>query len=341
MINLSKKKIHFDIKKPLRKYLINYEREVAMPVAYSDLVRYHNSFPLYDHRGDDTFWVSVIYPQTDFEAINEGLKKTYATLKAHRDLSLIEHLYVDRIDLCVYGNTQPFRVRVVNKINDNYDYFYVKKADASRIYGLELEHLLSPNRINFYVDGQTLIEEHIAGIPGDMFIKHNLNDPRLNKIRLAKEFVKFNERCFVRLLGDMHSGNYVIEITPDFEEVHYRIRAIDFDQQSYDGRKLVYMPQYYKNNNAIINIGLELLTPESVKQYQEEERSLIANRLRAAKYRIKELGDAVMYDEISLPQNTEQLKRELAKHYNDDEFLNCTGMGSVVRTSLRMLLNRV
>lgn len=341
MINLSKKKIHFDIRRPLRKYLIEYEREVAMPVAYSDLARYDNTFPLYDQKGEDTFWVSVIFPHGEMESINEGLKKTYAILKAHGDMDVIDHLNIDRIDLCVYGNTQPFRIRIVNKINDNFDYFYVKRADASRIYGLELEHILSPNRINYYVDGDTLIEEHIAGIPGDMFIKHYLNDPKINKIRLAKEFVKFNERCFVRLLGDMHSGNYVIEITPDFEEFHYRIRAIDFDQQSYDGRKMVYMPQYYKNNNPIIKIGIDLLTPESVKQYQKEERSLIANRLRAAKYRIKELGDAVMQDEISLPGHTEKLKKELAAHYNDEEFLTCKGMGSVVRTSLRMLLKDI
>lgn len=341
MINLSKKKIHFDIRRPLRKYLIEYEREVAMPVAYSDLARYNNTFPLYDQKGEDTFWVTVIFSPGEMESINEGLKKTYAILKAHGDMDAIEHLNIDRIDLCVYGNTQPFRIRIVNKINDNFDYFYVKRADASRIYGLELEHILSPNRINYYVDGDTLIEEHIAGIPGDMFIKHYLNDPKINKIRLAKEFVKFNERCFVRLLGDMHSGNYVIEITPDFEEFHYRIRAIDFDQQSYEGRRMVYMPQYYKNNNPIIKIGMDLLTPESVKQYQKEERSLIANRLRAARYRIKELGDAVMHDEISLPSHTEQLKKELAAYYQDDEFLSCQGMGAVVRTSLRMLLKDI
>jgi hypothetical protein len=226
----------------------------------------------------------------------------------------------------------------VNKINDNFDYFYIKNADASRIYGLELEHILSPNKINFYVDGDTLIEEHIVGIPGDMFIKTYLHDEHLNKIRLAKEFVKFNERCFVRLLGDMHSSNFVVEITPDFEEIHYRIRAIDFDQQSYEGKKLVYMPQYFKQNNPIIQMGLTVLTPESVKQYQKEERAMIATRIKGARYRIKELGEAVMQDEISMPDNIEQLKRELAEHYKDKEFLSCKSMGAVVRTSLRMIL---
>ena len=146
----------------------------------------------------------------------------------------------------MFGNTKPFRVRIVNKLNDNFDYFYIKNADASRVYGLELEHILSPNRISYYVDGDTLIEEHIMGVPGDKFIKNHLSDTSLNEIRLVKEFIKFNERCFIRLLGDMHSSNYVVEIIPDFEEINYRIRAVDFDQQSYDGRKQVYMPQYYK-----------------------------------------------------------------------------------------------
>jgi len=48
-----------------------------------------------------------------------------------------------------------------------------------------------------------------------------MQDSHLNPIRLAKEFEKFNERCFVRLLGDMHSSNFVIDVTPDFEETNF------------------------------------------------------------------------------------------------------------------------
>ncbi|MFL5731013.1 MAG: hypothetical protein ACJ75J_16115 [Cytophagaceae bacterium] len=335
---ISKKKIPFKIKKPLRKYLLSYLREFKMPLSYSDLTRFDNSIPLYDAKNADTLWVTVFYPQDDMNHIYEGLKKIYAILKANGDMSVMRHLFIDRIDLCVYGNTKPFRVRIVNKINDNFDYFYIKNADASRIYGLELEHILSPNKINFYVDEDTLIEEHIVGIPGDMFIKNYLHDENLNKIRLAKEFVKFNERCFVRLLGDMHSSNFVVEVTPDFEEIHYRIRAIDFDQQSYEGKKLVYMPQYFKQNNPIIQMGLAVLTPESVMQYQKEERAMIATRIKGARYRIKELGEAVMQDEISHPENILQLRKELSEHYKDKEFLACRSMGAIVRTSLRMLL---
>ena len=65
-------------------------------------------------------------------------------------------------------------------------------------------------------------------------------------MRLAKEFVKFNERCFVRLLGDMRAYNYVIAVTPDFENEQYRVKAIDFDQQSYEGRRIMYLPQLFQ-----------------------------------------------------------------------------------------------
>jgi hypothetical protein len=52
---------------------------------------------------------------------------------------------------------------VRNILNDNYT-FLCKKADASRVYGLELEHILSPDKINFLVYEDTLVEEHIMGI---------------------------------------------------------------------------------------------------------------------------------------------------------------------------------
>jgi hypothetical protein len=341
MALISKKKLTYRISPQLGEYLAAYDREAEIPLRYTDLLRYDNSIPLYDKNGTDTLWETVFYPQSEHEHIHESLKHIYAVLKADGDMSVMRHLYVDRIDLCVYGNTQPFRVRIVNRVNDNFDYFYVKNADASRIYGLELEHILSPNRISYLVYGQTLIEEHIAGIPGDQFFKHYLNEKTLNPIRLAKEFVKFNERCFVRLLGDMHSNNFVVVITPDFEELHYRIRAIDFDQQSYEPRKAVYMPQYFKQNNPLIEIGIKHMTPESMKQYQKEERTLIAHRIRSSQKQLKILLDAMGNDRIAPPEHVEKLKNELAQHHQHDNFLKCNNMGGILKTSLMLLLQNV
>jgi len=301
------------------------------------LLRYNNSIPLYDSKGVDTLWETVFFPQDEMQEIHFALKTIYAIMQSGGDVSVMKHLFVDRIDLCIYGNTKPFRIRMVNKINDNFDYFYIKHADASRVYGLELEDLLAPNRMRFLINAETLIEEHVVGIPGEQFIRTRLEDLDLNKIRLTKEFVKFNERCFVRLLGDMHSSNFVIDITPDFEEISYRLRAIDFDQQSYEGRKSIYLPKYFKENNPIINLGFGLMTPETVQQYQREERSLMANRVKSSQGQINELIATMKMDPIAPTENVKSLGKELAAFYEDGDFLKCSSMGSLIERSLLML----
>ncbi|MBI0399069.1 hypothetical protein [Cyclobacterium marinum] len=340
MAVISKKKIVYPISDNLRKYLIKYGREVDIPIHYKELLRFTNSIALYDFKGNDTLWETVFYDESDRSEIHYKVKKIYALLKADGDMSVMQHLYVDRIDLCTYGNTQPFRVRIVNRINDNFDYFYIKNADASRVYGLGLEHLLSPNRIGYLVYRNTLIEEHIAGIPGEQFMKQQLYDPLLNPIRLSKEFVKFNERCFVRLLGDMHSSNFVIDVTPDFEETHYRIRSIDFDQQSYEGKKTIYLPQFFKQNNALIQLGIKHITQESMNQYQKEERALIATRLKSSPKEITDILNSMEKDVLSKESNIESLKNELAKHYKNADFLRCKNMGAILRMSLNQLIHK-
>ncbi len=336
MALITRKKLIYPVNEVLRDYLRQQERE-STALAYKDLTRYRSTIPLYDHSGKDTLWETVLYDQSEVEHIHRDLKMVYSNLKSAGQIEVIEHLFIDRIDICPFGNTKPFRIRIVNSINDNFDYFYIKIADASRIYGLELEHLLSPNRINYIVDKNTLVEEHIIGVPGDQFILNNLEDKNLNKVRLAKEFVKFNERTFFRLLGDMHSSNFVIDITPDFEEVHYRIRAIDFDQQSFEGRKAVYMPKYFKQNNAFIQLGMEVMTPESMKQYQLEERSLIVNRIKSSRYTLNELLTAMKSTPLSIEKNIRQLAKELARHHGDNTFLTCTSMGEIVERNLQKL----
>lgn len=308
-----------------------------MPVNYGDMLRFNTRIPLYDRNNEDTLWETVFYAQDDMLHIYECLKMMYAILKSGGDQRVMQHLVIDRIDFCPFANSLPFRVRILNKLNDNFDYFYIKKADASRVYGLELEHILSPNRISFYTDGETLIEEHIIGMPGDQFMDMYLNDSHLNRRRLAKEFVKFNERCFIRLLGDMRPNNYNIQIIPDFDDTHYRIRAIDFDQQSYEGNVKIYMPQFFKQNFPIVKICMETITTETANQYQLEERTLISSRIKSARYRLKELGDAVTKEDISKPEYVSQLRQSLSQHYGNEEFMACKNMGDLVKTSLKMV----
>ena len=183
-----------------------------------------------------------------------------------------------------------------------------------------------------------LFRSHIIGIPGDQFIKENLNDGKTNLTRLAKEFVKFNERCFVRLLGDMRSYNFVIDTMSDFDDTQYRFRAIDFDQQSYEGKKNLYLPQFFKENNPFVSICMQSLNEETVKQYQLEERSLMSRRFRTSRYRIACLLETMINDTISTKEKVEQLREELADHYQRRDFIRCRNMGEIMRLSLDLLL---
>jgi len=339
-IRPSRKKPIFPVNDSLRLYLTRNGREIKLPATYKDLLRFTYSIPLKDKKGKDTLWETVSYDMHEWEHLREALVSIYAILKTEGDLSFVDHLDVARIDFCIFGNSQPFRIRIVNKFNDNHDHYYIKQADASRVYGLELEHLLSPNRITFFTNHDTLVEEHIPGIPGDMFIRQILESPETNKIRLAKEFVKFNERCFVRLLGDMRSYNFVVSITPDIEDYQYRIRSIDFDQQSYEGRKNLYLPQFFKENYAYVESALAVLNRESIEQYQAEERTMITFRLATARYRIKDLLDIMTHDKISTPEKVVQLKKELAEYMKTNVYDKCQNMGQIVKVHLKLTLRK-
>lgn len=334
----SRKKPFYPINKELRHYLRTHGREIALPVAYNELLQIAFSVPLKDKQGKDTLWEKASYDMRDWEDLRQRLINLYAILKTEGDYTFTKHLDVARIDYCTFGNSNPFRIRIVNRFNDNYDHYYVKQEDASRVYGLELEHILSPNRITFLTGNGTLVEEHIPGLPGDSFIQNYVGLAETNRIRLAKEFVKFNERCFIRLLGDMRSYNFVVNVTPDIEDFQYRIRAIDFDQQSYEGRKNLYLPQFFKENRPLVDLTLQHLNPDSIAQYQTEERTLIAYRVAAERYRIIDLINIMSRDVVSTVEKRKQLREELAAHFDHPSFLRCKTMGEIVKQMLRFNL---
>jgi hypothetical protein len=331
------KKPSFPIRDELRGYLRRYRRERDLPVTYERLRRFTESAPLHDQQGRPTLWETVVYDRLEMDSLHEDLKRIYAALRVDGDLSVMQHLYVDRIDFCAFGNSAPFRIRIVNAYNDNPDYFYLKRGDASRVYGLELEHLLSPNRLQYLTYGNTLIEEHIAGIPGDVFIDRWLHNDELRPIRVAKELVKFNERCFVRLLGDMRSYNFVVVITPDFEGAQLRIRAMDFDQQSYEGRLNLYRPQFFKENQPLALFCVKHLRVETARQYQREEQVLMLQRKAIIEDRLEMLLHAMSHDTISVKENVYQLRDSLGEHYDRREYLRCESMGDLVRENLESI----
>ncbi len=340
-VKISRKKPIFPVSGALQKYLKTYQRDAKLPITYGDLRMFTESYPIMDKNGKDSLWEGPIYANDRIDDIHNGLKIIYANLKASGNLRIVEHKYIDKIEYCTFGNTHPFRVRIVNRLNDVYDYFYVKQADASRIYGLELEHILSPNQVNYLVDKETLIEEHIAGIPGDVFSKNYLFNRDYNPTRIAKEFVKFNERCLVMLLGDMRAYNFVVQITPDFDDIQFRIRAIDFDQQFYEGNIKVYLPQFFKENLPYVKLGIEQLTDKTYLQYQQEEKSSLLHRVRSERHRLTDLRDVSKKEMLTTPENIESLKTGMSDYFADQQYLECKTMTDIIELNIKNIIRQV
>lgn len=340
-VTISRKKPIISVSTGLAKYLKIYQRDAKLPINYADLLNFQETVPVMDKFGNDTHWETPLYPPYVQDQLYDGLKIIYAILKASGNTRIVQHKIIDRIEYCAFGNTKPFRIRIINRLNDVYDYFYVKQADASRIYGLELEEILSPNQVNYVYDRSTLVEEHIVGIPGDTFSKTRFDNPDYNMTRVAKEFVKFNERCAISLLGDMRAYNYVMQITPDFDDFQFRIRAIDFDQQFYEGNPRVYRPQFFKENFPYVKLCMDYLNDKTVQQYQQEERSSIVHRVRSERHRIKDLRDASLGQELSTQANVIQLREGYAVSYDDTNYLKCKTMVDIVELNVKNVIRQV
>ena len=317
---------------------MDFNRWIDVPISYEDLLRFQGSVNVYDDNDKDTLWTRVFYSDSELKDIDFNLKKIYTILHSDGNESTIAYLNIDAIDYCTFGNSKPFRIKVRNILNDNFTYFYIKKTDSSRVFGLEFEHMLSPYNLNFFVNETTLVEEHISGIPGDIFIKQMLpkcSEPQ--KSQIAKEYVKFNERCMIRLLGDMRAYNYVIVPIHDFDQVIYKIRAIDFDQQCFEGRFSVYRPQFFKENQPLIKMIQDKLTHDSIDQYKIEERSIVAKRIISNENKINQLLISMKEKPISNKKNLNKLKMEIYKFTKLEVFKNSNSMGDIMDASLSFL----
>ena len=332
------RKQSYPVSPSLMQYLHHFGRWADIPLVYDDLLRFTAAMPYENPSGEETLWLTVAYAPEVMAELQPSLTKIYAMLRIGGDLSHSEHLKVERIDFGEFGNSRPFRIRIVNLFNGNADHYYVKCADASRIYGLELEHLLSPFRINYLVRANTLIEEHIAGVPGNVFIADYLDGDDLNRVRVAKEFVKFAERCYLRLLGDMRAVNYVVDITPDFEEVQYRVRPIDFDQQCHEGRLEVYRPHLFPENKPVDQLVRAHLNIPTIVQYRQEERAQTARRIQADHRRYQALVNSMKKTVIAPPDHVEQLALELNAYHGCKDFSGLSTMGDLVIIHLQRLL---
>jgi len=66
----------------------------------------------------------------------------------------------------------------------------------------------------------------------------------------------------------------------------------------------------------------------------------MAFRLTASKYRIKELLDIMIDANISSQEKINQLKEELAEHFQQASYLKATTMGQIVKMQLKQTLRK-
>ncbi len=324
----------FPISDQFSTYLQQYGRDIALPILYSDLINYSYADSLKDKAGKWTHWENAVYSPDQLQAITSNLIKTYQLIKRHCVAAQQTDYQIERIDFCEYGNSVPFRIKIVDSANGTVDFFYIKLADASRVYGLELEHLLTPHPINFLCHKNTLVEEHIEGVPGDVFLQNNKLLSQVEKKNIAKAFVRFSESCFVRLLGDMRCYNFVVNSVSESEPTQYVIRAIDFDQQCYEGSKSCYFPQLYKENEAYVEMVLKNLNNPEIELIQQAELAAMAKKILIFGRQSVALFDSMVQDELSENYKMLLLRSELNDYFKTIQFSSCTTMGAIVKEQL-------
>ena len=137
----------------------------------------------------------------------------------------------------------------------------------------------------------------------------------------------------------MRSYNYVIVPIHDFDQVIYKIRAIDFDQQSYEGEFSLYRPQLFKDNEPIIDLVKNKLLVESINQYKIEERAIVVKRLLGSKNKIESLIESMKFDKISSDEKVNKLTQQIYFLTKDNSFKNLKSMGEVLEKSFNYLIS--
>ena len=107
--------------------------------------------------------------------------------------------------------------------------------------------------------------------------------------------------------------------------------------QCYDGRLKFYKPQYFTENNELIQFGLRYMDRASSRQYQLEERAQMQLRMRVERTRLNNLMDAIVQEPLAPGAKIHQLRGELADWYKEPAFHECETMGEILHTSLLLL----
>ena len=114
---ISRKKPFYPVNDSLLTYLTDFGRNIPLPVRYDDLMHFNAAIPVYDKDGVDTLWETALYGAADTAHIHEGLKQIYSILKTEGQSRVHQHLHVEKVDYCTFGNSNPLRTTNDNNFN--------------------------------------------------------------------------------------------------------------------------------------------------------------------------------------------------------------------------------
>jgi hypothetical protein len=137
----------------------------------------------------------------------------------------------------------------------------------------------------------------------------------------------------------MRSVNYVVDITPDFEEVQYRVRAIDFDQQSYEGKGSIYLAFRFRSNRAVTKLAFDVLNRKSIDQYVAEEHAQMSRRAKVESSRLRALLGIMRREELAPREHVVTLSKELDRMHGSHDYQDCKTMGELTTMHISRMLD--
>jgi len=314
----------------LFKYLTQHHKASSLP-SYHDMrecVDYEREVDEEDPGLEELF----VVPESRDE-FHQAVRQVASHLwggEAHPP-ELFQNLSVVSVHEYTYADHKPLRIEVMLPGAVTHT-FYAKPFNERRLYGLELEHLLSPYKYDYSVSGEAIFEDHIMGTDAKDFMEAYRGYPYRNP-DFAEEMLRLDFRTRAFLLGDMHDQNYIISQVESGDERAFVARPIDFDKlfliRDLEGAGVIST----KDRESVT----ELLGKGRCESVIGFERERMKRRFYENKARIRDLFNLIGQSQdcsSSLPD----LSMSLAQHYGSQDLYDADSMGELFRGHLRRVL---
>lgn len=233
----------------------------------------------------------------------------------------------------IYGRTNPLRVKV-HFGNHTEKVFYAKELDEKRLFGIELEDILSEHKYNYSASGGAIYEDEVKG---DEI--YRLSNEARNDVSFLEEMAKLDYRAFLMLLKDLNPianpHNCVVSKRTLREGYTYEVRPIDFDG--------LFEIEDFQEESVLSGQRDQVIDKLGKEKYtllRALEKEGIKKRYCQNSERVNELlGVIGSSDECNT--NVSRISCLLSKYYHDPKvrFYEAKNMGELLGMHLRAQLS--